>query len=298
MKNDENGIILSAISHLLSGPLAEVEALHLAEPSEPDDDMRYSYHSHETWELFCPLQGDLKFVVGSQSVFTIPACHLLIVPPGCLHCGVYGVKQSKELSLLVMNLPCEYSPYGGLTIDHSGERSSMVLSEKELSEWTAITGMVPERLIEQAVEALESGHWGRERALGLLRILVAAFAEVSSQQKQDRLTLDIRRVAEARLFIRGHYHDSTLSVETVATAVGLSASHLQTIFKKVTGYTPRQTLIDLRMRRANELLVDTNLSIKEIASMTGWGSQLYFSAAYHRRHGHPPSAARSNAGSK
>jgi len=292
MKNDENEIISSAISHLLAGPLAEAEALHLAEPSEPDDQMLYGLHSHEAWELFCPLQGDLQFVAAGQPTFTVPACHMLLVPPDCLHLGVALVPQPKDLSLLVMNLPCEYSPYGGLTVDHSGQRSSMVLSPAELTNWAAIAGVEPERLMEQVVQALSTGHWGRERALGLLRILIAAFAEVSSHQKQDRMTLDIRRVAEARLFLMGHYHDSDLTVETVAAAVGLSASHLQTLFKKVTGYTPHQMIIDLRMRRANDLLAGTNLTVKEIAAMTGWGSQLYFSAAYHRRHGHSPSAAR------
>jgi AraC-like DNA-binding protein len=197
-----------------------------------------------------------------------------------------------------MNLPCEYSPYGGLTVDHNGQRSSMVLSPEELTDWTAIAGIEPERLMEQVVQAWGTGHWGRQRALGLLRILIAAFAEVSSHQKQDRMTLGIRRVAEARLFLMGHYHDSELTVETVAGAVGLSASHLQTLFKKVTGYTPHQMLIDLRMRRANDLLAATNLTVKEIAAMTGWGSQLYFSAAYHRRHGHSPSAARMTAKKK
>lgn len=292
MKTDDNGIIFSAISHLLAGPLAEAEALILAEPSEPEDEILSGFHSHENWEVFCPLQGDLQFVVAGRPATTIPASHLLIVPPDCLHLGVKMVPQSKELSLLVMNLPCEYSPYGGLTIDHDRQRSSMVLTPAELSDWVAIAGDKPERLMGQAVEALGTGHWGRERALGILRMLLSAFAEVSSRQKQDRFTLDNRRVAEARLYIMGHYHDATLSVDTVAAAVGLSASHLQTLFKKVTGHTPHQTLIDLRIRRANDLLTDTNLSIKEIAAMTGWGSQLYFSAAYHRHHGYPPSAAR------
>jgi len=290
--------ILSAISHLLAGPLAEAEALILAEPSEPESEMQSGFHSHENWELFCPLQGDLQFVVAGRPATTVPASHLLIVPPDCLHLGAGQVAQQKDLSLLVMNLPCEYSPCGGLTIDHNGRRSSMVLSLAELTDWAAIVGSKPEHLMEQAVQALGTGHWGRERALGMLRILLSAFAQVSSQQKQDRSTLDNKRVAEARLFIMGHYHDSNLSVDTVAAAVGLSASHLQTLFKKVTGSTPHQTLVDIRMRRAQNLLIETNFSIKEIAAMTGWGGQLYFSAAYHRHYGHPPSATRDAAESK
>ena len=78
----------------------------------------------------------------------------------------------------------------------------------------------------------------------------------------------------------------------VAGALRLSAVHLGFLFRKMTGRTLHQALIDLRLRRATDFLTRSTFSIKEIAALTGWSNQLYFSAAYRRHYGRPPSAVR------
>lgn len=292
MKSDDRQPIADAISQLLAGPLADPAAIHLASRGVTAGHLPYGFHCHDSWELFCPLQGSLKFVVAGQPPITIAPGHLLVVPPGYLHLSVDRLKQPARLRLLVMNLPGTDNPYGGLNVGDYRQRRGSTLSPDELTAWTAIVGGSPGAMMDQVARALEIGGWSRERALGLLRILVAAYAEVISQPQHDRLTLDARRVAEAQSYLQSHYYEPNLSVETVAEAVGLSASHLGALFQKTTGHTLHQTLIDLRLQRATALLTRTTLSIKEIATMTGWSNQLYFSAAYRRRHGHPPSAAR------
>lgn len=292
MKSDDLQSIADAISQLLAGPLADPAAIHMASRGVTAGHMPYGFHCHDAWELFCPLQGSLKFVVAGLPPITIAPGHLLVVPPGYLHLSVDRLKQTPKLRLLVMNLPGTDKPYGGLNLGDSRQSSGSALSPTELTAWTVIVGGTPGTMMDQVAQALEIGGWSRERALGLLRILVAAFAEVISQPQYDRLTLDARRVAEAQSYLQSHYYEPSLSVETVAKAVGLSASHLGALFRKTTGHTLRQTLIDLRLRRATDLLTRTTFSIKQIAAMTGWSNQLYFSAAYRSRHGHPPSAAR------
>jgi AraC-like DNA-binding protein len=293
MKNNDPGSIIPAIDQLLSGPLKDPEALHVAEPAMTAGEMPYGFHCHDAWELFCPMRASLQFVVSGRPPITIPNRALLMVPPGCLHISVDRLPQSKTLKLLVMNLPGSETPYGGLSIGDTKRRSGSALSPAELAAWTDCAGVAPGILIEQAALAATAGTWGRQRALGLLRILVAGYAEVLGNPKRDRLSLDARRVAEVQIFLHSHYYEPELSVTTVAAAVGLSASHLGFLFRKTTGLTLHQALIDLRLRRASDLLTRTPLSIKEIAAMTGWSNQLYFSAAYRRRHGRPPSAGRS-----
>jgi AraC-like DNA-binding protein len=105
--------------------------------------------------------------------------------------------------------------------------------------------------------------------------------------------LAARRIAEAQLFIQSHYYEPQLSVRTIADTLGFSASHLGFIFRKSTGTTLHQALIGVRLRRASDLLNRTTLSVKEIAAMTGWCNQLYFSAAFKKRYGVSPSSFRS-----
>ena len=78
----------------------------------------------------------------------------------------------------------------------------------------------------------------------------------------------------------------------MAKEVGLSPTHLAASFKKATGQPLWQTLIGIRLDRANSLLQGGQYSIKEVAALTGWSNQLYFSSAFRRRYGHPPTAVR------
>lgn len=295
MKTNDLEPITLAIRDLLAGTLGNPDALHLAEPDATVGKMPHGFHSHDAWELFCPLRANLQFILASRPPTVIPAHHLLIVPPGHLHLSVDLLSQHAQLRLLVMNLPGTDNPYGGLSIRENRQQTGTTLSPDEFTAWTTAVGTDPGVMMDQVARSLAAGVWGRERALGLIRILVASFAEVISHPRQDRTTQDARRVAEVQLFLQSHYYEPDLSIQTVAHAVGLSASHLGALFQKTTGHTLHQTLINLRLNRATDLLARTTLSVKEIAAMTGWSNQLYFSAAYRRRHGHPPTAIRSTA---
>lgn len=291
MKNDDKGL-LPDLSRLLSGPLTRATALHLAEATVTSGEMPHGYHCHDTWELFFPLRAGLRFIVAGRPPIRVPACHLLIVPRGCWHLVVDQLPQQKQLRLFVMNLPGVDAPYGRLSTGSLGLQHGLTLSPAELAVWSTCAGAPPAVLIERAVQAFRTGDWGRQRALGLLRVLVAASAEALLHTPDDRQSLDARRVADAQIYLQSHYFEPELSIQTVARALGLSASHLAAVFRQTTGRTLHQTLLDLRLRRANELLLQSPLSIKEIAVLTGWSNQLYFSAAYRRRHGQPPSAVR------
>jgi transcriptional regulator GlxA family with amidase domain len=203
--------------------------------------------------------------------------------------------QSPKLKLMVMNLPGDESPWGGLSIRDAKTSFQTALSAEEFVSWTARGGATPATMMEQVVQALGEGAWGRERALGQLRILVAACAEVVTQPAQARPSPGARQVAEAQLFLQSQYYQPTLTIKTVAEAQGISASHLSTLFSKITGKTLHKTLVDIRLRRARALLTSSSYSIKEIAALTGWSNQLYFSAAHRQRYGHPPSAVRGRA---
>ena len=295
MKIHDFAPLALGLRQLLDGALTDADAIHLAEPVATRGEMPHGFHSHDAWELFCPLRETLQFVIAGHPQITIPNRHLLIVPPGCLHMQIDLLPQPPKLNLLVMNLPGNETPCGGLSVGSLNFRlsSPWALSPAELTAWTTCVGTAPGVVMEQAAQALSASPWSRERALGLLRVLVAAYAEVATHPQNDRQSLDARRVAEAEIYLQSHYYEPTLTMTEVAGALRLSAVHLGFLFRKTTGRTLHQALIDLRLRRATDLLTRSAFSIKEIAALTGWSNQLYFSAAYRRRYGKPPSAVRS-----
>ena len=59
------------------------------------------------------------------------------------------------------------------------------------------------------------------------------------------------------------------SVETLAALVNLSPSRLRHLFKEQIGVTPSRYMKTLRLKRAEELLDTTFLTIKEIANQIG-----------------------------
>ena len=287
------GSLNAELRRLLDGPLAHPESVRLALRGAASGELRYGFHSHDAWELFCPLQGVLRFEVAGQPEVEIPSGTLHIVPPACLHMDIRFLAQPPDLLLLVMNLPGEDANYGGVgvgSLHDPHERSA--LSAAGLAAWKALLGEAPAALMERVTAALSGGTWGHERALGLLRVLVTAYAEVAEGSGPALGAPSERRVSDALNYLQTHYYERSLSLAKVAKAVGLSPSHLSCLFRQVTGRSLHQTLLDIRMRRALALLEQEGLTIKQIAALTGWSNQLYFSAAFRRRYGRPPSAVR------
>lgn len=89
-------------------------------------------------------------------------------------------------------------------------------------------------------------------------------------------------------YFRLHYGEK-ISIREVAERFGVSPSGLILKFKRVTNRLPMRHLIDIRINQAKHLLVDTSLSIAEIAERTGFENRYYFSNAFKREVGVSPS---------
>lgn len=71
-------------------------------------------------------------------------------------------------------------------------------------------------------------------------------------------------------------------------------SYFRKMFKQYTGIAPVQYHLDLKIRRARDLLVSSDLSIKEIAFQVGFHSIHYFSRCFKKKTGRSPSEFRKN----
>lgn len=79
-----------------------------------------------------------------------------------------------------------------------------------------------------------------------------------------------------------------LSSSMLAEYAGLSESYLGKIFKLITGKTPIDYLIDIRINKAKDLLQD-GATVSDTAHMTGFHDIYYFSRAFKKREGISPS---------
>lgn len=79
-----------------------------------------------------------------------------------------------------------------------------------------------------------------------------------------------------------------ITVEDIASYVGLSRSHLFRSFETVLGQSPKEYLTEFRMKQACYLLEHSSLSVTAIAISVGFDNSLYFSKTFHRANGLSP----------
>lgn len=253
--------------------------------------LRPGHHAHDAWEFFIPQGGPLRVEVAGHPLIQVPAEVLLLIPPGCVHMGIGRIRQVKGLMLTVLFLPGNDAPDGSLSHGPpSGGGYRFPLTQAGHAQWCSLLGMPPSEMMERASPALALPGWRRERGLAQLQLVLATFAEAAAGVTGGRFeAAGEPRVRRAESILRQRFYEPDLSLAGVAAEIGISPTHLATRFKALTGRTFWKTLIEIRLGRARDLLAGGRYSVKEVAALTGWSNQLYFSSAFSRYYGVPPS---------
>jgi AraC family transcriptional regulator, glycine betaine-responsive activator len=86
--------------------------------------------------------------------------------------------------------------------------------------------------------------------------------------------------------------EDPLSLDDVADKVGVSRRQIERLFRRHLGMVPSKYYLEARLKRARSLLLQTDLSIMEIAVACGFESPPHFSRCYRSQFGCTPSAER------
>jgi len=79
-----------------------------------------------------------------------------------------------------------------------------------------------------------------------------------------------------------------LQVPALARLANLSPSHFFAVFKKRTGFAPKDFFIRLKIQRACDILEATDLCVKEVAAKLGYDDAFYFSRLFKSVNGVAP----------
>ncbi|WP_028777241.1 bifunctional transcriptional activator/DNA repair enzyme AdaA [Shimazuella kribbensis] len=93
---------------------------------------------------------------------------------------------------------------------------------------------------------------------------------------------DARIANEVKNFILKKY-SSPITLEDMSREIMISPFHLQRVFKRMIGVTPANFLLETRLNKAKQLLVDTDWSVAEIAKMVGFRSTSHFSMTFKKK---------------
>jgi AraC family transcriptional regulator, glycine betaine-responsive activator len=86
--------------------------------------------------------------------------------------------------------------------------------------------------------------------------------------------------------------EEPMSLDDLASSIGVSRRQIERLFKQHLDRAPTRYYLELRLRRARELLLQTSMSIMDITTACGFQSPPHFSKCYRNVFGHPPSAER------
>lgn len=126
-----------------------------------------------------------------------------------------------------------------------------------------------------------------ELSILLDRLLITLARRVTGSNVRD---LMLRR---SIMFIHQNYNLNIL-IPDLAKIENLSVSRYNTLFNKVTGVSPVQYITNMRLTSACDLLVNTDLPIKQISQMVGYTDSHFFSRIFRSKIGIPPAAYRKN----
>lgn len=252
-------------------------------------------------ELWGEVQADLTFAFvwagrGRLQVdgqpFALRPGTLVIARPG----HTYSIEQDAGHRLGVTLIHFDLLDADGSRVRREADLPSHVREVADMSYVDAVTRRVVE--LARGERPPERGA-DEQRDFNVATQLFAALVR-DLDEEQQRMVSDpppgterrhVEVVSEAATRMNESPEDAP-SLDELSHRAGYTKDHFARVFKKVMGQTPQDYLISARVRRARQLLVQSNLSIKEIASALGYRDVYFFSRQFKSKMGMTPSEAR------
>ena len=127
-------------------------------------------------------------------------------------------------------------------------------------------------------------------AMMLRHILILIHRQMNNVKKADSgfMTEEI----DLAVSYFNEYYNTDICIEEYAASRHMSTSWFIRNFRKYTGFTPMQYILEIRISNAESLLEATEYNITEISRIVGYENPLYFSRLFKKSKGLSPSEYR------
>ncbi|QJD87940.1 AraC family transcriptional regulator [Cohnella herbarum] len=243
--------------------------------------LAHSFHAPEGWlienrtlkqyALQYVLNGMAEYPVAGGSYVTVKG-DLLFHRPGEQH------------SIRTV----ENHPYVCISIVFHFGQTSFPLDElfQDRHHLGNFTGQPIERKLGEIVQLYS--HPGLDRQLKCQGLLMQVLAEASQGKGQEEANAggasNHAKLILLKNYLITHYHQEVRHSD-LEGVTGLSRNHMILIFKKTFGMTPMQFLTWVRIQKAKELAIQTDLSVSEIARNVGYSDVHTFGKMFKKNTG-------------
>lgn len=148
-----------------------------------------------------------------------------------------------------------------------------------------LKGTLPRKQIKKQLDRIyevKGGDYEAAAAMtGALYTLLSTIIHYATHTGQVKDSQSLY-VEQAKNYIATNY-SYPVTIEEIASYVGISRSHLFRSFQTCIQQSPKEYLMDFRIKKARHLLRDTTLPVAAIAYSVGFDNNLYFSKAFKKR---------------
>ena len=123
----------------------------------------------------------------------------------------------------------------------------------------------------------------------LLRLKYGRTDQLEEQMDDIRMkSPDDKLLERVMAVINKNINNDELSVDRIANEVGISRVHLHRKMKELTGQTPHDFILSIRLKRAAQLLANQGMNITEVMFACGFNNSASFSTIFKRFYGMAP----------
>lgn len=230
---------------------------------------------------------------------------LLYVAAGKAHFFFDGQERIVPAGYMVLYRPKEEQKYRYYGVDQTevywvhftGNNVTNILRQYGIADSVRViyTGVSLEykRIFSQMIQELQMCQENYEEFLVLLlrQIFILIQRQLSRCPKVGSGFMDSEIETAVRYF-QQHYN-TPLSIEEYASSRGISVSWFIRSYRELTGFTPMQYILSIRIANAQNLLETTEYNMTEISGILGYENPLYFSRVFKKQVGVSPSQFRS-----
>lgn len=173
-----------------------------------------------------------------------------------------------------------------------GYRKTWLLTQPEVAPFSLQYGFTPNSPLGllRYLDELEDA-WAQSGSLDLLHtksLFYQFIYEMLIQlTEQEIKTEHADPVKQTLRYIQNHYREQ-VTLDSLAEQFNYSSRHLSMQFKRKTGYSPIDYLIQTRLAKARTLLVRSDATLGEIAAEVGYSDVYYFSRIFKKHVGISP----------